>query len=314
MANQLETLFSEIAGAIRQKNGETGTMKPVEFPAKIAAIEAGGGSGGGGSSGGTLDGIYLTLTETPGNGDSRFFLFRGNLYWLRVDSTNNVFRIYRHADGAFTEVASLASGGKFTNITFTTFVEYNGLLHFLGCTGSYSKAHVTWDGASTFTTWKDMPDYSEVSYNNNAVVIGGELYAVLGRTDLYKWDQTTDTWTKAATTQSTKLFLHEGNLYNYYFGNLYQWIDGVFTQIHSLDYSSDFPISQAEPLAVIGDWVYMFYNAGNRFYKYNVLTKELVTIGTTFGVLTNGRLCCVDGQMRYARNTTGYVTVHGIIG
>lgn len=303
-----DTTLTAIAEAIRGKNGTTDTIAVADMAAQIANIE----TGGGGGSGGSVEGIYLTVTETPGNGDSRFFIFNGKTYWLQTDTTNSVFRFYKYEEGTFTEVASIASSGKFTNITFMTFVEYNGQIHFLGSTGSYSKAHVSWNG-STFTTWKDMPDYSEVSYNNNAVVIGGELYAVLGRTDLYKWDQTTDTWTKAATTQSTKLFLHEGNLYNYYFGNLYQWIDGVFTQIHSLDYSSDFPISQAEPLAVIGDWVYMFYNAGNRFYKYNVLTKELVTIGTTFGVLTNGRLQCVNNQIVYARSSAGYITVHGLI-
>lgn len=41
MANVLGTLFGEIATAIREKSGETGKMKPAEFPAKIAAIEGG---------------------------------------------------------------------------------------------------------------------------------------------------------------------------------------------------------------------------------------------------------------------------------
>lgn len=39
MANVLGELFSDIAGAIRTKNGETGTMKPNEFASKILAIE-----------------------------------------------------------------------------------------------------------------------------------------------------------------------------------------------------------------------------------------------------------------------------------
>jgi WD40 repeat protein len=43
MANVLGTLFGDIADAIRAKSGESGTMKPAEFPAKIAAIPAGGG-------------------------------------------------------------------------------------------------------------------------------------------------------------------------------------------------------------------------------------------------------------------------------
>mgnify|MGYP006991665589 CR=1 FL=1 len=44
MANALGTLFQNIASAIRAKTGETGSMKPAEFPEKIASIETGGGS------------------------------------------------------------------------------------------------------------------------------------------------------------------------------------------------------------------------------------------------------------------------------
>jgi hypothetical protein len=43
MANVLGTLFGNIASAIREKTGETGTMKPAEFPDKIKEIEVGNG-------------------------------------------------------------------------------------------------------------------------------------------------------------------------------------------------------------------------------------------------------------------------------
>lgn len=46
MANVLGELFGDIANAIREKTGDTATMKPAEFPDKIAAIEVGGSSGG----------------------------------------------------------------------------------------------------------------------------------------------------------------------------------------------------------------------------------------------------------------------------
>ena len=42
--NALGELFTDIATAIREKTGSTETMKPIEFPEKIAAIETGGGS------------------------------------------------------------------------------------------------------------------------------------------------------------------------------------------------------------------------------------------------------------------------------
>lgn len=44
MANALGTLFQDIANAIRSKTGETGSMKPIEFPDKIISIEAGSGA------------------------------------------------------------------------------------------------------------------------------------------------------------------------------------------------------------------------------------------------------------------------------
>ena len=49
MANVLGELFQSIADAIRGKTGETGTMKPIDFPSAIASIVTGGGGGGEGS-------------------------------------------------------------------------------------------------------------------------------------------------------------------------------------------------------------------------------------------------------------------------
>lgn len=55
MANALGGLFSEIAGAIREKTGEVGTMKPVEFPDKILGI-----------SGSSADVRYVTFANEDG--------------------------------------------------------------------------------------------------------------------------------------------------------------------------------------------------------------------------------------------------------
>ncbi len=41
MANALKNLFADIATAIREKTGEEGTMKPIDFPSKISGISAG---------------------------------------------------------------------------------------------------------------------------------------------------------------------------------------------------------------------------------------------------------------------------------
>ena len=40
MSNELKRLFENVADSIREKTGSTDTMKPQEFPEKIAEIEA----------------------------------------------------------------------------------------------------------------------------------------------------------------------------------------------------------------------------------------------------------------------------------
>ena len=48
----LSDLFAAIAAAIREKNGESGTMKPADFPSKISAIPVG--------TGGNKDLVFAT--------------------------------------------------------------------------------------------------------------------------------------------------------------------------------------------------------------------------------------------------------------
>lgn len=59
--NVLETLFGEIAKAIRSKTGDTATMKPNEFPAKISEIE----------SSNVMDNVEISLDFTNGNQTER---------------------------------------------------------------------------------------------------------------------------------------------------------------------------------------------------------------------------------------------------
>ena len=60
MANVLGTLFGEIADAIREKSGESGTMKPAEFPEKISGISTG-------TSVEILENIPIALDFSDGN-------------------------------------------------------------------------------------------------------------------------------------------------------------------------------------------------------------------------------------------------------
>lgn len=60
MSNALGELFGSIADAIREKTGDTAKMKPVDFPEKITAIEAGGG-------GSSADVRYVTFMSEDGS-------------------------------------------------------------------------------------------------------------------------------------------------------------------------------------------------------------------------------------------------------
>lgn len=77
MANALGELFGDIANAIRSKTGDTGTIKPAEFPAKIVAIETGGDTGGSGGNGDIeyVDGVdpyYQKLAEAVMMRDAKY--------------------------------------------------------------------------------------------------------------------------------------------------------------------------------------------------------------------------------------------------
>lgn len=76
MANVLAKLFGDIAAAIREKTGDEGTMKPIEFPNEIRAIVTGGGDSGesgGGSSGGESGGSGSTDVREVWLSESGYF-------------------------------------------------------------------------------------------------------------------------------------------------------------------------------------------------------------------------------------------------
>lgn len=62
MASALKTLFQDIAYAIREKTGNTDTMKPIDFPEEILSIVISSGDGGESGSEGTSSGSALKCT------------------------------------------------------------------------------------------------------------------------------------------------------------------------------------------------------------------------------------------------------------
>lgn len=86
----LQTLFTEIADAIRAKDGTTGTIPANTFPARIQAIPSGGG-------GTDVQGALTELTWTAGAISNN-----GNLLTFAMSDTSKpVLVIYTLTDGGF---------------------------------------------------------------------------------------------------------------------------------------------------------------------------------------------------------------------
>lgn len=107
MGNALAALFGEIASAIREKNSETGTMKPAEFPEKILAIETGGGET-------IVDGVdpyYQQLAEavimrdaTYLSGDKSTLILKG----FTTSDGKTLGNVSGYAFAGFTDVENIA--------------------------------------------------------------------------------------------------------------------------------------------------------------------------------------------------------------
>ena len=186
MANALGTLFSDIAEAIREKNGEEGTMKPAQFPEKISALETGGGSGGGS----LPAGLYWEAMDitAPNKYFQWWFHYNGTLYAFTAPSTGSSsdWLIYKHTGSAWTTVVAKTTLGAYD--IGPGLIEYEGKMHLL-----MGKRHFTFDGA-TLTELANAPDYKS-DYSRIFILDGKLAYRTYSSDTVYVWDADTDTWT-----------------------------------------------------------------------------------------------------------------------
>ena len=118
MANVLGELFQDIADSIRAKTGDTATMKPAEFPDKIAAIETGGGE--------VDERVKYVTFRNVANTE----LIGMRSYTFTSASTDGVLTAYIRGDEGYFNVQSLVKMLNRSNIS----IILDGVVHFLTTT------------------------------------------------------------------------------------------------------------------------------------------------------------------------------------
>ena len=253
MDNVLGVLFQDIADAIRAKTGGTDTMKPNEFPTQIAAIETGGGGGGV-----ELDDVYWAYKGyEPYETQYKIpFVFQNQLYfWCNKDSSTS--EIYKYVNG---ELILQATSPFIVRAAETDIIEVNGKVHLF--TVDYK--HMSWDGATTFTTHNNTPvDWPAPNY---ACAVGGEIYLRGYSAEaniIYKWDEITDTWNAWYTNDVAINVLcgYDGKIYMNLIYNEGLYALDVNTQSKTFE---DVPVLRSERFYIINGNVYQI-----RQYNHN---------------------------------------------
>lgn len=111
----LSDLFQNIADAIRSKTGETGTMKPSEFPDKISAIEVGS------SSGESKSLTYKTGSITPSSTTTTVIHDMGvipDIIVVWLDDTTTIVNTVIHMVGYSSNMLNALGGGYICSSTF----------------------------------------------------------------------------------------------------------------------------------------------------------------------------------------------------
>lgn len=277
MANALGTLFGDIANAIREKTGETGTMKPAEFPEKISGIETGGGS-----VGGTLPaGAYMEVLPyaPPNSYYQTLFYLGGELYCMTLNYTGHGedSTIYKYNGESWDSVCS--SGG--ISPIGAQFVLYNGEWHMFA--SHEETTHCKFDG-TTFTTLSDLPSklYKSCVFFHDGYV---KYYSYYTGT-IYVWDDATDTWAAEAVIGSKYDYYYPAVINNEVYFNknkvLYKYENGAVTQVATL---LDIP----NAIFAYNDALYYYrnYTSYCKLYRYDVYTGQDVLFGYFTDVTEN---------------------------
>ena len=268
MANALGTLFGDIASAIREKTGDTATMKPAQFPEKIAAIEAGGG--------GSLPvGAYWEALPIPYVNiyPQMWFEFNGVLYaFINVSAGSGWIRyIYKYTNNAWILVKDFGTANSGLNGVVRVPTEYNGKMHIFT-----SGNHFTFDGVSIEK--KNRLPAATYGVYQFVFVQDGKLKVQVENGTVYVWDEANDTWAEEVKLSVTyaNFFEINGVVYVFYNKNVYIYSGGTLTQFATLDVNFNGP-------GIKKDGKVYYFDTNNakprNIYEFNPTTKATRKVG-----------------------------------
>lgn len=313
MANVLGELFGNIAAAIREKTGDTATMKPAQFPEKISAIEVGGGSGGSSFPAG----VYWEAENIrcPSNYYQQWFDYAGEIYAAVLPYSGNGgdWIIHKYSNGAWTQVVAQTKLDLGSPDGDVYFVEHDGVLHMLG---NDTSAHYVFDG-TTISKKQTLPGYCI-----SACVHNGDLLAYVRSTgSIYKWNSATDTWSVVAdidtyTYHQHYIFSANNSLYSVYSKVLYEIVGGATVKI------TDLP-NFLKQMYVDGTKYFYFADANGSFgaeevHVYNIDSNTDTLLGyapnsgcgMSFLYSTDGVFRSINGNLGTSAYATTSLIMH----
>lgn len=169
MANVLGELFGDIAAAIREKTGDSATMKPNEFPAKISGIEAGGGSEGG-ATGVKMKLSSVTLSGVYGERVSVNFGFKPGFLLIAPGSNMSVANSKNYL---FWGISS-----SFEELTGTSMSMFSHYIYSNKNTPAYQRSYI--DGTDKTGSWIYGADETGFNMGKSAPASGSAYVVAIG--------------------------------------------------------------------------------------------------------------------------------------
>lgn len=223
-----------------------------------------------GGGGGSLQaGLYWETLDVkyPNKFTQRWVKFKGNIYAFTLDvaGSGNTRYIYKLVNGNWALLHDAGANGFTTTASALNIIEYNGKLHLVGTLNR----HHAFDG-STLTTLNTLPN----SGSMQCLFVQDGLLKMYCSADgnIYKWNESSDTWTsEGRISTGSYYFLNVNNdIYVINSKNVYTYKNGVLTSVGTLSNNSNARVA-------VGNKIYYSVSSGYSTFSDPLWVYDPVT-------------------------------------